>query len=300
MYWLGIVLGITAGIAHNTGLLLQKRAVNQLKSRPRRGGFFSRLLSRPLWWIGLLVQTVVGATSLLLAQLFVGPALLPGLMASGLIVLAVGSHLIVHERLKALEVVGIFLMILAVTLLGLSRLSIEIRNWDLLERGFLVRSGTLTVVTLLLVAALEIVQGILSRRDDHRNRGLLLALSSGSLLSLSNFWTSPFMGLVVRLLHRELTAGSRIMLGILSALLLAVNLLGIGRMQTAFRVSRATQAVPFQQIPLQLAPPVVYLVVFLLTPPSAMALPFLGIGIALIIVCSFLLASGQTQVEHIL
>jgi len=246
-----------------------------------------------------MVQTFVGAVCLLLAQLFVGPALLPGLMASGLIVLAVGSHLIVHERLRPSEILGVFLMIAAVTLLGLSRLSIEIRDWDLLEGGFLRRSGAFTAVVLILVAGLEIGQHALARRDDHRYRGLLLALSSGGLLSLSNFWTSPFMGLVVKLLHRELVPASRVLLGVLSGLLLAVNLLGIGRMQTAFRVSRASQAVPFQQIPLQIAPPIVYLVVFALTPPSAFALAFLATGVALIIACSFLLAGGKTRVELI-
>jgi drug/metabolite transporter (DMT)-like permease len=299
MYATGIALGVTAGIAHNVGLLLQKRAVNQLKVRPRRGGFFSRLLARPLWWVGLLIQTFVGAVCLLLAQLFVGPALLPGLMASGLIVLAVGSHLIVRERLRPAEIVGVVLMIVAVTLLGLSRLSIEIRNWNLLDRGFLLRSAVFTGTVLVLVAALEIAQYVLARREAHRHRGLLLALSSGGLLSLSNFWTSPFMALVVKLLHRELTPGTRLLLGVLSVLLLAVNLLGIGRMQTAFRVSRASQAVPFQQIPLQVAPPLVYLVVFRLTAPSAFALPFLATGVVLIIACSFLLAGGRTQVELI-
>ncbi|MBN1834663.1 MAG: hypothetical protein JW820_02370 [Spirochaetales bacterium] len=299
MYSAGIVLGITAGIAHNVGLLLQKRAVNQLKLRPRRGGFFGRLLARPLWWSGLLVQTFVGAVCLLLAQLFVGPALLPGLMASGLIVLALGSHLIVHERLKGSEILGVFLMVAAVSLLGFSRLSIEIRDRDLLERGFLLRSGLFTAAVLVVVGVLEIAQHALSRREAHRYRGLLLALSSGGLLSLSNFWTSPFMGLVVHLAHRELVPESWTMLAVLSALLLAVNLLGIARMQMAFRVSRACQAVPFQQIPLQLAPPVVYLAVFELSPPSAFALPFLAAGIALIITCSFLLAGGKTPVELI-
>jgi hypothetical protein len=299
MYATGIALGITAGIAHNVGLLLQKRAVNQLRARPRRGRFFSRLLSRPLWWVGLLVQTFVGAVSLLLAQLFVGPALLPGLMASGLIVLAVGSHLVVHERLRVSEILGVILMIVAVTLLGLSRLSIEIRGWNLLERGFLMRSGAFTLVVLVVVAALEIAQYALGRRGAHRHRGLLLALSSGGLLSLSNFWTSPFMGLAIKVPHHQLTPSGRLMLTILSVLLLAVNILGIGRMQTAFRVSRASQAVPFQQIPLQIAPPLVYLVVFDLTAPSAVALPFLATGVALIIACSFLLAGGKTQVELI-
>ena len=51
MYATGIALGVTAGIAHNVGLLLQKRAVNQLKVRPRRGGFFSRLWDMLVMWI---------------------------------------------------------------------------------------------------------------------------------------------------------------------------------------------------------------------------------------------------------
>jgi hypothetical protein len=52
-----------------------------------------------------------------------GPALIPGLMAAGLIVLVLGSIWILGEKLGAAEIAAIALLVLSITLLGLSRLS---------------------------------------------------------------------------------------------------------------------------------------------------------------------------------
>ena len=59
------------------------------------------------------------------AQVFIGPTLIPGLITSGLIILAIGPIRILEEKFNFLEILGIFLMILAITFLGLSNMAMD-------------------------------------------------------------------------------------------------------------------------------------------------------------------------------
>lgn len=49
---------------------------------------------------GLLLEYGVGSAAYMIAQNLIGPALVPGLMAAGLIVLAIGSVKIIGETLR--------------------------------------------------------------------------------------------------------------------------------------------------------------------------------------------------------
>jgi len=59
------------------------------------------------------------------AQVFIGPTLIPELMASRFIILAIGSIRILEEKFSFLEILGIFLMILAIKFLGLSNMAMD-------------------------------------------------------------------------------------------------------------------------------------------------------------------------------
>jgi hypothetical protein len=80
----------------------------------------------------------------MVAQIFVGPAIIPGLMASGLILLAIGSIKIIGESLTRLEIIAVFLMIVSITLLGLSQIKIEIMEINLIEFFFILRMTLFT------------------------------------------------------------------------------------------------------------------------------------------------------------
>ena len=84
------------------------------------------------------------------SQYFIGPALIPGFMATGLIVLAIGSIKIVGETLNKEEILGIALIIIAIFLLGISELSIEIANTNLLEIGLIMRIFLFTLIVIII------------------------------------------------------------------------------------------------------------------------------------------------------
>lgn len=85
-YWTGVLFAILSGVATNIGTILQKKVVNELSTDTKLMG---NLIRNKLWLLGLLLGFVVGAIFYMIAQSFIGPALILGLMNSGLIVLAI-------------------------------------------------------------------------------------------------------------------------------------------------------------------------------------------------------------------
>ena len=290
-YWLGVSLAISSGLSNHLGTVLQKKVINEL---PNESKFFRSLVKERLWLIGLILQYGLGAIFYMTAQFFIGPALIPGFMASGLIVLAIGSIKIVGETLNKAEILGILLMILAFFLLGISELSIDIASTNLLEISFLIRIIIFTLVVILFSFICYILQ-----RKTKRFKGILLATLSGLLFVLSNFWVSPMIGVIAKILGGNFTLGELFLFIISCIILILSNVLGVMTIQKSFTVGQASNLVPIQQIPTLLAPIVIYFLIFLLTPPSVFSIYYLIIGITLIIISSFLLGKRSAQIEEI-
>jgi len=102
-YLTGVALGVFGGILTQFGQLLEKRVVNQVRIESQENDFLRRLLKSPIWVSGVIFGLGGGTAAYMLAQSMIGPALTPGLMASGLVVLAVGSMRMNHENLNTCE-----------------------------------------------------------------------------------------------------------------------------------------------------------------------------------------------------
>ncbi|MEJ2111574.1 MAG: DMT family transporter, partial [Acidobacteriota bacterium] len=123
-YILGVFLAILCGVVTNGGLLCQKKVINEIPKEMREKRFMRTLFRKPLWVVGFLLEFVAGAATFMLAQSYIGPALVPGLMATGYIVLVIGSVRILNENLNIKEYLGIIMLFLGISLLGLSALEI--------------------------------------------------------------------------------------------------------------------------------------------------------------------------------
>lgn len=292
LYWLGVFLAITSGSMNNIGLVLQKKVVNEVVAEEEK--FFRNLVKKPVWITGLLMELAIGSIFFMVAQIYIGPALIPGLMAFGLIFLAIGSVKIVNETLKKEEITGILLMILAIFLLGISELSIDITNIDLLEIGLVLRMATFTVALFLGSGLCEILQ-----RKSKRFKGILLAISSGFQFSLTNFWIAPLMGVITHVFGGTSSLGELILFLCSVAILIVGSIIGIMKITQAFQVAQASNMIPIQQVPIQVTPILFYLIVFMLTPPSFLSIIYVSVGVIIIIVSSFLLSKRQAQLEAI-
>ena len=289
-YLAGVALGIIGGILTQFGQLLEKRAVNQFRKDIQELGFFRRLVKSPVWVSGVFFGLGGGTVAYMLAQNLIGPALTPGLMASGLVVLAVGSVRMNHEILNNSEMVGIGLMILGILLLGLSGLAINSTQ---------VRSMLANQVALYRIAAftasfflLSLISRSLASRMNHR-KGMLFALANGFLACLSDFWINPLLALVAIVLSGNSTSPQFIIFTIAALILVLCATTITWQTQLAFKYAQASNVVPVGQVPIQISPILVYFFIFALTPPSSQAVFFILSGTLLTIVAGFLLGRRQ-------
>ena len=295
-YLLGVALAVLSGTFFQFGLVLQKKVVNEVPREAREKRFMRTLLKRPLWITGFLLEFGVGTTAFLLAQGLIGPALVPGLMASGLIILAIGSAQINGETLNRAEVVGIGLMILGILSLGLSQLGISIEVVrEALTRPDTVRRIAFFSSTLLL---LWTATHMLSLRDRNR-KGILMAFSNGFPFSLSNFWVSPLLAVIFLVLGGKGSFGQVVIFVLASVILVGANVLGIRQTQEAFKFAQASNAIPVQQVSIQISPILVYFYVFSLTPPTRISAACMIGGVLLILTSGFLLGRRQSEIEAI-
>ncbi|MGD9381668.1 MAG: hypothetical protein PVI03_04415 [Candidatus Thorarchaeota archaeon] len=291
-YWTGVFLAITAGINNNLGSVLQKKVVNDLPPEEREKKFFRNLVRKRLWLAGLFLQYILGSALMLLAQVYIGPALVPGLHAIGLIVLAIGSIKLVGESLRKQEVLGITLLMLATALFSFSELEISIPAYDFLETSFLLRLGLFTGLLMAAMMALYLVMQV-----RHQLRSISLALISGILLAISGYWIAPMLATIVHVFDGSFIVVELGLFAISCITLVLSNIFAVGSIQDAFKTGNASLLIPIQSLPMLVVPGFVFLVVFFLAPPTAFSLMWFLAATIMTIISSFLLGRRQMMLE---
>jgi hypothetical protein len=293
-YILGVATAIFCGICMEIGILIQKKVVNDISLEDRTQRFLPTLLKNPRWMGGLLLEYGVGSAAYMIAQNLIGPALVPGLMAAGLIVLAIGSVKIIGETLNFSEYLGIALLIAGIALLGLSELEISVdvvRN-SLANSSMIERIAILTASLFVLWILTHLQSLKLGRR-----KGIAMAFSNGFPFAISNLWISPLLAVFVSVMSGK-GSGQQIMIFFLaSVILVGCNILGIRQTNEAFKFAQACNIIPVQQVSVQLTPILFYFYVYALTPPQAISGVFIVTGVALIIAAVFLLGRRQSELE---
>jgi drug/metabolite transporter (DMT)-like permease len=291
-YWFGIACAIVAGALNALGVLLQKKAVNRVVSRSDPEKFTSKLLREPLWLVGLGVNVVLGSVMNVLAQKSIGPVLVPGLSASGLILLALGSARLLGEKLTIGEWLGILVLVFGMTLLGFSNLAISSGEMDLLDSSLQFRFLAFIALLGLGWAA----SWLLACRSSEDSRGKILAASSGIPFSISNLLVMPII-LSAGPVLTGTASGLHIRILLVSLLvLLGVNVFGIWQTQLAFRFTPANKVMPIQAIPVQIAPIMIFLFIFQKSFLDV-SLLIAPLGIILILTGGFLLGRRSQSLE---
>ena len=284
-YLIGVTAAIIAGIAFNLGMVIQKLAVMKAS---RETGLMRQLVRSPLWLTGFAVQFIVGMPLNMLAQSKIGPAIIPGLMAIGLIVLIIGAVRLAGESFDSGDIAGILLVIAAVTVFGLSQLSVDMQSIDLWEPAFLLRLGLFTVV----VAALSLICHFI-QKTNVRLRGILRTLDAGLLLSQSNLWLGILMAFLAKWGAGKFAALDLLPVVIASGIVFAGSMLGIAETQRAFQFGEASKLIPIQYVPVQILPIAAYFIVFCLSSSNPFAAPLALGGIVLVLSGAVLLARRQ-------
>jgi hypothetical protein len=295
-YILGVATAIFCGISMQAGIILQKKAVNDMPGEDRAQRFLRTLIKNPKWLGGLVLEYGLGTIAYLAAQSLIGPALVPGLMAAGLIVLAIGSVKIIGESLHPSEYAGIVLMIAGISLLGLSELEISVD----VVRDRLAVSDTANRIAVLTIG-LFILWGFthLGSLRGNRRKGIIMAFSNGFPFAISNFWVSPLLAVFAIVMTGQGNWNQIGLFVLASAILVGCNLLGVWQTNEAFKFAQASNIIPVQQISVQITPILFYFYVYSLKPPKTLSGAFVVVGVALILLAAFLLGRRQLELEKI-
>lgn len=291
-YLLGIFLGVMAGLTNFLGQVLQKKAINDVKKVKNEVSMLD-LIKQPLWITGMLSIIVFSTVFLTFAQIYIGPALIPALLASGFIVLGIGSVKILGEQLKKEEIIAIALLILGIVMVSLSRLSIEGAASRFDDTGFVIRIAVVSLIMFGLWFGLFFG----GRKSSHKP--IFMALGAGFPFILGNIWMQPLI-VSIGAVFGDSAVGTYIAFFIVSAIIVAfVNIAGIIHLQKALAEGNASIIVPINQVPQQISPIIIYFFVYALAAPSAISYLYLFSGIILVIFAGFLLSKRQSQIEEL-
>lgn len=290
-YVIGVILTILGGVINNLAVIMQKYVINRLPKDEEK--LMKTLIKKPLWLGGLIIQLGLSSILIIIAQILIGPALVPGLMAAGLIILAIGSVKILNESLKTSEIIGIVSLIIGILFLGLSSLQIDSNDVILviLDIGFNIRLFTYTFI---FIAGFILCN--LLRRKFEKQEPLLIAAGSGLLFAIANLWMSPIFAIFANPIDHPWKIA---MIPICAGFLIFLNAIAIIRINVAFTAGKASNLTAIQQVPIQISPIFVYFVVFAYTAPFVFSIPCLIVGIILIIISTFLLGTRQAQMGEI-
>lgn len=298
-YLFGIVAALGAGTAFNLGILIQKSAVDRL---PKERPLLRSLVKSPIWLLGFVFQFVFGTPLYILSIGLIGPAVVPGLMAIGLVALTVGAVRVRKERLRRREIVGIGFVILAVASFGLSRLSIDVLAFSMTNLALLRRS--ITFAGLVIVAALACAEIARRITGGHKIRhrfepaAVLHAVRAGLWYNVSNL-SLGFITAGLALFGRGIfDTNDLIVFAVALVTAIGSNFFGVAGTQNALARGRAAVTIPLQEGVAQLLPVGIFFFVYRPYVPTASSFVFLGIAASLLVTGVILLTNRlSTTVE---
>ena len=290
----GIAFGILAGMLNYLGQVLQKKAINDTPPEARDKGLVKKLVRNKTWLLG--IACVVGFSSvfLLIAQASIGGALMPGLMASGFIILAIGSVKILKEFLKIFEIIAIILLMVAITLIGLSQLSIAGSLTYFEDNAFNVRIAIFSIIFTALWLGF-----FYAGRKIKKYNSIMLALGTGFPFVVGNIWLQPFIISITAVFGGSASVFEWVVFLIAAVITVLANVIGLGHLQYALNAGNASIVVPVQQIPQQIAPILIYFLIYQFPAPTEYSVYLMTIGIGLICIAGFFLGKRQATLEQI-
>lgn len=298
-YLLGILAALGAGTAFNVGVLVQKSAVDRL---PKGQPLLRSLIKTPVWLLGIVLQFVFGTPLYITSIGLIGPAVVPGLMAIGLVVLAAGAVVVRKERLRGKEAAGIGFVVLAVGAFGFTHLSIDVFSFSLTNTSLLKRAGTFAGIVVMAALActvgarrLEAGRGAWHRVEP---AAALHAVQAGFLYNVSNLGLG-FITAGLALFSRGLFIAIDIAV-FLGALATSIGsyVFGVAATQRALAHGRAAVAIPLQEGVVQVMPVCIFFFVYRPYTPSLDSFIFLGAAISLLVTGMVLLTNRLTSVEE--
>jgi len=287
-YIIGTVFALLAGVATYVGLAIEKKAVNKIPAENRSKGFLKTLIKSRLWDLGIFIHIGLGTVFFVIAQYMIGPALVPGIMISGLVVLIIAATKIVGEKFTLIDIAGIVMLVIGAVFIAASQLVIDSSKINLADQKIIFRIFSFSFVIL----GLWLLSNFISARSI-KYKALFKGLAAGFPYCIGNFWITVFYASLMPVFKGNSSTLLIFFLAISIVILIVSNLFGITEIQAALKCGEVGYVIPMQQIPVQITPILYFYYVFMLKTPANNSLIWILIGMILIIIGGFMLGKKQ-------
>ena len=242
----GIPLALVTTSSFNTGLILEKRALDKMPALNLRKVtvVIVSLLASPAWLAGFALMAT-GLACQVIVLTFEPISLVQPILASGLALSLVLSRLVLRERLAGAEAWCVAAMVVSLVLLALSQ--------DNAPAGAAPNAGTLPAVAVIVpsIAAglLIAVRPLRARLGRHRSAatGICAGIGTGLLYGVASLTTKGLSGI----LSRSHALGSLVAGIVLSPylyLLVGCSAAALLLYQAALQASRASILIPVSNV----------------------------------------------------
>jgi hypothetical protein len=287
-YITGILFALLAGVSTYIGLAIEKKAVNRIPLANRSKSFLKTLLKSRLWLLGIFIHIGLGTIFFIVAQYMIGPALVPGIMISGLVVLILAASRIAGEKFSLLDIAGIIILVTGAIFITASQLVIDSTKINLADHKIIFRIFSFSG----LILGLWLVSNLISW-NSLKYKAMFKGLAAGFPYCIGNFWITVFYASIVPVFNGHSSSILVFFLIISVVILVVSNLFGITEIQSALRCGAVGYVIPVQQIPVQIAPILYFHYVFMLKTPADNSLTWILCGMLLIIIGGFMLGKKQ-------
>jgi hypothetical protein len=242
----GIPLALVTTSSFNTGLILEKRALDRMPALNLRkvAAVIVSLLASPAWLAGFALMAT-GLACQVIVLTFEPISLVQPILASGLALSLVLSRLVLRERLAGAEAWCVAAMVVSVVLLALSQ--------DAAPAGTAQNASALPAVAVIVpsIAAglLIAARPLRPRLGRHRSAatGICAGIGTGLLYGVASLTTKGLSGI----LTRSHTVGSLVAGIVLSPylyLLVGCSAAALLLYQAALQASRASILIPVSNV----------------------------------------------------
>lgn len=287
-YIIGTIFALLAGVSTYIGLAIEKKAVNKIPAENRSKGFLKTLLKSRLWVLGILIHIGLGTVFFVIAQFMIGPALVPGIMISGLVVLIIAASKIVGEKFTLVDIAGILMLVIGAIFIAASQLVIDSSKINLADKKIIFHIFLFSF----LILGLWLLSNLISAKSI-KYKALFKGLAAGFPYCIGNFWITVFYASMIPVFKGNSSSILVFFLIISFIILIVSNIFGITEIQAALKCGEVGYVIPIQQIPVQITPILYFYYVFMLKTPGNNSLIWILIGMVLIITGGFMLGKKQ-------
>ena len=189
---LGLIFIIIFMVLNYVGILLQKFDTN--RSGLPEDAETSLFLKRPLWVLGILMQTILVLPFFFLSIDLLGLTLAQPLATSGLLIFVIGAVIILKEKLYRLEWFGVALVFSSIFLISMSGITGDVSIDLFFQSSFFVTFS----IFFLACVIIAVVGTILAKKKDNKKifgYAILTGLAY-SLVSIFGQFMSPALDML--------------------------------------------------------------------------------------------------------